>query len=134
MSSLCYYFSGGSSTCPDIANLTYVDDHHNHDGHEDDDVRHDYHDNDHNDDNDGISHLLKGLCAVRKDCESFEASALAPPEHQHRHWNHHCGDDNGDDDDNGTDDGNDDGDVQDDDGGDDARPELRSTWQKCQRQ
>ena len=96
--------------------------------------------NRHNDDdNDDSSHLLRELCAVMKDCESFEAPALAPPDYQH-HCNHCCGDDdnngdsdgNGDDDDNG--DGNDDNDAQDDDGDEDARPELRSTWLKCQRQ
>ena len=108
---------------------SYAHNHHNHD----------YRDNDHDNDNDDSSHLLRGLCAVRKDCESFEASALAPPDYQH-HCNHCCGDDdnngdsdgNGDDDDNG--DGNDDNDAQDDDGDEDARPELRSTWLKCQRQ
>ena len=46
-------------------------------------VRRDYehHDQvvDHHDDS---SHLLKGLCAARKDCESFEASVLAPPGQQ----------------------------------------------------
>ena len=110
--------------------------------HHDDQVDHDDQVVDHHDDS---SHLLRGLCAVRKDCESFEASALAPPDYQH-HCNHCCGDDdnngdsdgNGDGDDNGDDDdngdGNDDNDAQDDDGDEDARPELRSTWQKCQRQ
>ena len=87
---------------------SYAHNHHNHD----------YRDNDHDDDDDDSSHLLRELCAVRKDCESFEASALAPPEHHHHH-NCQSMDDN---------------DAQDDDGDEDARPELRSTWLKCQRQ
>ena len=37
---------------------------------------------DHHDD---TSHLLRGLCAARKDCESFEASALAPPDNHHHY-------------------------------------------------